>query len=405
MKRERRSMNIDSKPLAGLRVIDLSRILAGPFAGMILADLGADVIKIEEPTCGDDSRGFGPFKDGFSAYFISVNRGKRSVTLNLKEKRGKEILKELVKKADILVENFRPGTMKRLGLDYETLKQVNPRLIYAACSGFGQSGPLATNGAYDLIIQAMGGMMSITGERGGVPTKVGASIADLTAALYTVIGILTALHARKQTGQGQMVDVAMLDCLICFLENAIARYVVANEIPGPVGSRHASITPFQAYPTKDNYIVIAIGNERLWERFCKAIKRTDLLKDERFEVNVKRNENYDILNPILEEIFRSRTTEEWMKLLEKEGIPCGPINTVDKLIDHPQIVAREMIAEIDHGSLGKIRMPALPIKLSATPGKVHKPAPRLGEHTEEVLVGLLGMRRDEVAALRQRIVI
>jgi len=372
---------------------------------MILADLGADVIKIEEPTCGDDSRGFGPFKDGFSAYFISINRGKRSVTLNLKEKRGKEILKELVKKTDILVENFRPGTMKRLGLDYETLKQVNPRLIYAACSGFGQSGPLATNGAYDLIIQAMGGMMSITGERGGVPIKVGASIADLTAALYTVIGILTALHARVQTGQGQMVDVAMLDCQICFLENAIARYVVANEIPGPIGSRHASITPFQAYPTKDKYIVIAIGNERLWERFCKGIKRTDLLKDERFEVNAKRNENYDILNPILAEIFRSRTTEEWMKLLEKEGIPCGPINTVDKLIDHPQIVAREMIAEIDHGSLGKIKMPGLPIKLSATPGKVHKPAPRLGEHTEEVLVGLLGMRRDEVAALRQRTVI
>ncbi len=398
-------MNSDSKPLAGLRVIDLSRILAGPFAGMILADLGADVIKIEEPTCGDESRGFGPFKDGFSAYFISINRGKRSVTLNLKEKKGKEILKELVKKADVLVENYRPGTMKRLDLDYEVLKQVNPRLIYAACSGFGQYGPLATNGAYDLIIQAMGGMMSITGERGGTPTKVGASIADLTAALYTVIGILTALHAREQSGLGQMVDVAMLDCQICFLENAIARYVVANEIPRPIGSRHASITPFQALPTKDNYIVIAIGNERLWERFCKAIKRADLLKDTRFKVNAKRNENYDILNTILEEIFRSRTTEEWIKLLEKEGIPCGPINTVDKLIDHPQIVAREMIAEIDHGSLGKIKMPALPIKLSMTPGKVHQPAPRLGEHTEEVLVGLLGMRRDEVAALRQKKVI
>lgn len=398
-------MNSDKKPLTGLRVIDLSRILAGPFAAMILADLGADVIKIEEPTCGDESRGFGPFTEGFSAYFISINRGKRSVTLNLKEKKGKEILKELVKKADILMENYRPGIMKRLGLDYEVLKQVNPGLIYAACSGFGQSGPLSTNGAYDLIIQAMGGMMSITGEQGGTPTKVGASIADLTAALYTVIGILTALHVREQTGQGQMVDVAMLDCQICFLENAIARYLVAHEIPRPVGSRHPSITPFQAFPTKDSYLVIAIGNERLWERFCKSIKRTDLLKDERFEVNAKRNENYDALNLILEEIFRSRTTEEWIKFLEKEGIPCGPINSVDKLIDHPQIVAREMIVEIDHGSLGKIKMPALPIKLSTTPGKVDKPAPRLGEHTEEVLVGLLGMRRDEVGALRQKKVI
>jgi CoA:oxalate CoA-transferase len=395
----------DLRPLAGLRVIDLSRVLAGPFAGMILADLGADVIKVEEPSFGDESRGFPPLKDGFSAYFISINRGKRSVTLNLKERKGKEILKELVERADILLENYRPGTMKRLGLDYEVLRQVNPRLIYAACSGFGQTGPLANNGAYDLIIQAMGGMMSITGEEGGTPTKVGASIADLTAALYTVIGILTALHARERTGMGQLVDVAMLDCQICILENAIARYLVAHEIPRPVGSRHASITPFQAFPTRDSYIVICIGNDRLWGRFCKGIKRADLLKDKRFEDNNKRNRNYDDLKAILEEIFRSRSTEDWIKIMEKEGIPCGPINTVDKVIDLPQIVAREMIAEIDHGSLGKIKMPALPIKLSATPGMVDKPAPRLGEHTEEVLVGLLGMKRDEVVALRQRKVV
>jgi len=395
----------NQKPLEGLRIIDLSRILAGPFASMILADLGADVIKIEEPNFGDESRGFGPFKDGFSAYFISINRGKRSVTLNLKEKRGKKILRELVKKADILIENYRPGTMKRLGLDYESLRPINPRLIYAACSGFGQTGPLSSNGAYDLIVQAMGGLMSITGEPGGDPVKVGASIADLTAALYTVIGILTALQVRERTGKGQVVDVAMLDCQICILENAIARYVVANEIPRPLGSRHPSITPFQAFPTRDDYLVICIGNERLWERFCKSIKRTDLLKDERFEVNARRNENYEIIIPILEEIFRSRSTEEWIQLMEKEGIPCGPINTVDKLIDHPQILAREMIAEIDHGSLGKIKMPALPIRFSVTPGKVDKPAPRLGEHTEEVLVGLLGMRRDEVAALRQKKVV
>lgn len=391
--------------MAGLRVIDLSRILAGPFASMVLADMGADVIKIEEPSFGDESRGFGPFKDGFSAYFISINRGKRSMTLNLKEKKGKEILRELVKKADILLENYRPGTMKRLGLDYETLRAINPRIIYAACSGFGQTGPLSGNGAYDLIVQAMGGMMSITGEEGGPPVKVGASIADLTAALYTVIGILTALQVRERTGQGQMVDVAMLDCQICILENAIARYVVANEIPRPVGSRHPSITPFQAFSTKDDYIVICIGNDRLWERFCKAIKRTDLGKDKRFEVNAKRHENHDALMPILEEIFRSRAAEEWIRLMEKEGIPCGPINTVDKVVSHPQILAREMIAEIDHGSLGKIKMPGLPIKLSLTPGKVDQPAPRLGEHTEEVLVGLLGMPRDEVAALRQKKVV
>lgn len=398
-------MKSQQKPLAGLRIIDLSRVLAGPFAAMILADLGADVVKIEEPNFGDESRGFPPFKDGFSAYFISINRGKRSVTLNLKEKRGKEILKELVKKADILLENYRPGAMKRLGLDYEVLKEVNPRLIYAACSGFGQNGPLSGNGAYDLIIQAMGGMMSITGDKGGAPTKVGASIADLTAALYTTIGILTALHAREQTGLGQMVDVAMLDCQICILENAIARYVVSNEIPRPVGSRHASITPFQAFPTKDSYLVIGIGNEKLWERFCRSIKRADLVKDERFALNAKRNENYEVLNSILEGVFRSRTTEDWIRLMEKDGIPCGPINTVDKILDHPQILAREMIAEIDHGSIGKLKMAALPIKLSATPGKVDKPAPRLGEHTEEVLVGVLGMTREEVAALRMKKVV
>jgi CoA:oxalate CoA-transferase len=398
-------MMSDQKPLARLRVIDLSRILAGPFASMILADMGADVIKIEEPSFGDESRGFGPFKDGFSAYFISINRGKRSMTLNLKEKKGKEILKELVKKADILLENYRPGTMKRLGLDYETLRVINPRIIYAACSGFGQTGPLSGNGAYDLIVQAMGGMMSITGEEGGPPVKVGASTADLTAALYTVIGILTALQVRERTGQGQMVDVAMLDCQICILENAIARYVVANEIPRPVGSRHPSITPFQAFSTKDDYIVICIGNDRLWERFCKAIKRADLAKDKRFEVNAKRHQNHHVLMPILEEVFRARSAEEWIRLMEKEGIPCGPINTVDKVVSHPQIRAREMIAEIDHGSLGKIKMPGLPIKLSLTPGKVDKPAPRLGEHTEEVLVGLLGMQRDEVAALRQKKVV
>jgi len=294
-----------SGPLNGIRVLDLTRVLAGPYATMILRDLGADVIKIEQPDVGDESRGVGPFKNGVSLYFMSINRGKKSITLNLRTERGKQIFLDLMKKSDIVIENFRPGVMKRLGLDYESIKSYNPQIIYAACSGFGQTGPYSTHGAYDMIIQAMGGIVSITGEPGRPPIRVGVSIGDMTAAMYTVIGILAALHHRRQTGEGQLVDVGMLDCQVAILENAIARYLSTGEIPQPLGARHPSFTPFEAFETKDGYVVLAIGNNTLWAKFCAQIGQPQLIDDDRFKTNALRTEHYDQLRPILANIMKT----------------------------------------------------------------------------------------------------
>ncbi len=388
-------------PLDGIKVLDLTRVLAGPFATMILSDLGADVIKIEQPETGDESRNFGPFKNGFSLYFMSVNRGKRSITLNLKTQRGKTIFKQLVKQNDIIVENFRPGTMKKLGLDYETLAVENPRLIYASCSGFGQTGPYAEKGAYDMIIQGMGGIISITGEPDGPPVRVGTSISDITAALFTTIGILSALHHRSSTGKGQYIDVAMLDSLVAVLENAIVRYAATGDIPQPLGSRHPAITPFEAFKSADGHIIIAIGNDVLWSKFCEYVDRKDLITDPRFSTNNKRTDNHDALHPILSGIMCQRKTEEWIESLENIGVPCGPINTIDKVVNHPQVQAREMITKVVHQLTGSVAVPGVPIKLSDTPGNVDMPAPSLGEHTDEVLMKDLNMTIDEVDLLRQ----
>ena len=388
-------------PLDGIKVLDLTRVLAGPYATMILSDLGATVTKIEQPVIGDESRNFGPFKNGFSLYFMSVNRGKRSMTLNLKSERGKTIFKKLVKQSDILVENFRPGTMKKLGLDYGTLSVEHPSLIYAACSGFGQTGPFAEQGAYDMIIQGMGGIISITGNPDGSPVRVGTSISDITAALFTTIGILSALHHRNNSGQGQLVDVAMLDSLVAVLENAIVRYFATDEAPKPIGSRHPAITPFEAFESADGYIIIAIGNDTLWAKFCEHIARTELISDPRFSSNVERTANHAELFPILADILRQRTTDEWIEALEKIGVPCGPINSIDKVVSHPQVQAREMITEVVHQVTGAVGVPGIPIKLSGTPGQVDIPAPTLGEHTEQILTDVLKMSSDEVARLRQ----
>ena len=389
-----------SGPLDGIKILDLTRVLAGPFATMILSDLGADVIKIEQPKIGDEARNFGPFKNGFSLYFMSVNRGKRSVTLNLKSDQGKTLFNQLVKKSDILVENFRPGTMKKYGLDYETLAIEHPSLIYAACSGFGQTGPFSEKGAYDMIIQGMGGIISITGEPEGLPVRVGTSISDITAALFTTIGILSALHHRSKTGKGQFVDVAMLDSLVAVLENAIVRYFTTGEIPQPLGSRHPVITPFEAFESSDGYIIIAIGNDSLWTKFCKHTHHKDLMTDPRFSTNAKRTDNHDELFPILSEIMRQRTTDEWIVALEKIGVPCGPINKIDKVVKHPQIQAREMITQVMHNITGLVEVPGVPIKLTETPGNVNSPAPNLGEHTSEVLTEVLNMSIAEVEQLR-----
>ena len=388
-------------PLKGIRVLDLTRILAGPYATMILRDLGAEVIKIEQPGTGDEARDFGPFKNDFSLYFMSVNRGKKSVTLNLKSQRGKELFLELVKGSDILVENFRPGTMEKLGLDYESLKEHRPSLLYAACSGFGQTGPYAMRGAYDMIIQGMGGIISITGEPDRPPVRVGTSIGDITSALFTAIGILSALRHRDQTGEGQLIDVGMLDCQVAILENAMVRYFSTGDIPRPLGRRHPAITPFEVFESADGYVVIAIGNNELWRKFCEHVSHPELIDDERFHTNALRTENHESLFPILAEIMCRRTTDAWVEALEAIGVPCGPVNTVDKVANDPQVLAREMIAEVEHDTTGTVQIPGMPIKLSETPGQINAPAPNLGEHTSEILTGLLELEAEEVNQLKQ----
>ena len=388
-------------PLKGIRVLDLTRILAGPYATMILRDLGAEVIKIEQPGVGDEARDFGPFKNDFSLYFMSVNRGKKSVTLNLKAPRGKELFLELVKGSDILVENFRPRTMEKLGLGYESLKAHHPSLLYAACSGFGQTGPYAMRGAYDMIIQGMGGIISITGEPDRPPVRVGTSIGDITSALFTAIGILSALRHRDQTGEGQLIDVGMLDCQVAILENAMVRYFSTGDIPRPLGRRHPAITPFEVFESADGYVVIAIGNNELWRKFCEHVNHPELIDNERFHTNALRTENHESLFPILAEIMCRRTTDAWVEALEEVGVPCGPVNTVDKVANDPQVLARDMIAEVEHEVTGTVQIPGIPIKLSETPGQIDAPAPNLGEHTSEVLIDLLGLEAEEVNQLKQ----
>lgn len=385
--------------LSDIKVLDLTRVLAGPYATMILADLGAEIIKIEQPVTGDDSRAFGPYKEGESAYFMSLNRNKQSLTLNLKTPEGKHILKEFVKQVDVLVENFRPGTMEKLGLGYEVLREINPALIYAASTGYGQTGPYSQRPAYDAVVQAMGGIMSITGQPESGPTRVGSSIGDITAGLFCAIGILAALHERETSGLGQMVDVAMLDCQVAILENAISRYEITGEIPRPIGNRHPSIVPFEPFATQTDPIMVAAGNDRLWESLCKLLE-LDIATDSRFNTNPKRNENYVVLRVILAEKFMSKTSAEWQKLFDEFGIPNGPINTVDKVVNNEQIVAREMIVEVEHPKAGKTRIPGVPIKLSRTPGMVRKAAPVLGEDTEKLLEQYLGLSAEEVENLR-----
>ena len=378
------------KALEGLRVLDLSRVLAGPFSTMVLGDLGAEIIKIEQPGVGDDSRAFGPFIGEESSYFMSLNRGKKSITLNLKDDADRAVFIDLVKESDIVVENYRPGTMAKLGFEYEDLKKVNPRIIYAAISGFGHSGPYSTRPAYDMIVQAMGGIMSITGEPGQAPVRVGSSIGDIT------VGILAAVEARHTTGEGQKVDIAMLDCQVAILENAIARYLVNGEVPVPLGSRHPSITPFQAFPTKDYYVIMSAGNDALWAKLCNVMGTPELINDPKFATNRDRNDNVVELSEIISKISVTKTTAEWMDVLEKGGLPVGPINTVDKVVHDPQIEARNMIVEVEHPVAGKMKFAGNPIKLSATPGEVTVPAPTLGQHTDEILKDLLGWSEDQI---------
>ena len=390
-----------SGPFDDLRVLDLTRVLAGPYATMILGDLGAEIIKVEQPEIGDEARGFGPFQNDFSLYFMSVNRGKKSITLNLKTDQGQQIFHDLLAKCDVLVENFRAGTMAKLGLGYDQLREKYPGLIYAACSGFGQTGPYANRGAYDMIIQAMGGILSITGEPDQPPVRVGTSIGDITSALFTTIGVLSALHHRQKTGKGQLVDVGMLDCQVSILENALVRYFSSGEVPKPLGRRHPAITPFEVFESKDGYVVIAIGNDQLWQRFCQHVDRSDLVDDPRFKNNSSRTNNHSELRAIMNKVLSQKDTVRWVEELAKIGVPCGPVNTIDKVVEDPQIRARDMIVDLSTQFAGKVQIPGIPVKLSQTPGQVDEPAPMLGQHTEEVLANLLGIPKTEIHNLQK----
>ena len=394
------------KPLEHIKVLDFTRVLAGPYCTMILASMGAEIIKIERPGSGDDSRDFGPFMNGQSAYFVSINRGKKSIALDLKSPKAIELVKELVKEVDIVAENFRPGTMEKLGIGYEELKKINPKLIFATMSGFGQTGPYSKRPAYDMIVQGMGGIMSITGEEGGDPVRVGTSIGDITAGMFGTIGILAALVDRDISGEGRMVDVAMLDGQLSILENAISRYTATGEVPKPLGARHPSIAPFEAYKTKDSYVIVACGNDALWEKFCKLTSREDLLAMDEFKTNPDRVKNVRKLKEYMTEIFGQKTTAEWDEYLNKNGIPCSAINTVDKLFTDPQVAARKMLVEVEQPGVGKIKIAGNPIKLSGLEEEIPKDAaPQIGEHSELILKKYLGYTDEQIAELKKENII
>ena len=373
-------------PLKNLLVVDLTRVLVGPYCTMILSDLGARVIKIEAPETGDDSRKFGPFIKDYSAYFMSLNRGKESIALNLKNKEDKIIFEKILSKADILVENFKPGTLDKWGYGWKEVTKNYPKLIYASASGFGQTGPLKELPAYDMVVQGMGGLMSVTGQPNSEPTRVGTSIGDITAGLFTAIGINAALFEREKTGKGMYIDVSMLDCQIAILENAVARYLSKNEIPKPMGSRHPSIAPFEAFKTKDSYIIIAAGNDKLFENLCNFLKISEVSKNSKFDTNSKRAENMDELKIILENKLKDKITSEWVKGMEKLKIPCGPIFNIKEAVENPQIKERNMIVKSFHKVVGEFRTAGNPIKMSsyndsATRGDI----PDLDEHRDKII--------------------
>jgi crotonobetainyl-CoA:carnitine CoA-transferase CaiB-like acyl-CoA transferase len=392
-----------SRPLDGLKVLDLTRVLAGPYCTMMLADMGADVVKVERPGSGDDTRGYGPpFLGGESAYFLSVNRNKRGLTLNLKQERGLTILRALLEKADVVVENFRPGLMESLGLDYEVAREVNPHLIYCSISGYGETGPDAKLPGYDLIIQGEGAIASLTGDPDGPPYKVGTSQADIVAGMMACQGILLALIARERTGRGQKVDIGMLDCQVALLTYQGGIYFATGESPRRIGNRHPTITPYETFECRDGYLNLACGNDAIWRRFCEVAKLGALADDPRFRTNADRVAHAEQLRALLEPVMESRTTGEWIESLRAAGIPCGRIRTVQEVCEHPQVTAREMVVELKHPEAGAIRVTGVPVKLSDTPGAVGSPPPVLGEHTAQVMSDWLNMSAPEVAELRQQ---
>jgi crotonobetainyl-CoA:carnitine CoA-transferase CaiB-like acyl-CoA transferase len=392
-------------PLSGLRVLDLTRVLAGPTCTQMLGDLGAEVIKIERPEAGDDTRGFAPpfvpnTKE--SAYFVGVNRNKKSVTLDIAKPEGQAIIHKLLEHCDILVENFKVGALAKYGLGYEQLAKTHPRLIYCSITGFGQTGPYAPRPGYDALIQAMGGVMSLTGEPNGSPQKVGVPVADLFAGLYGCIGILAAVNHRNSTGQGQQIDIGMLDTHVAWLANQGMNYLATGENPARLGNQHPNIAPYQEFPTKDGYLILAVGNDPTFERFCKAFGQEALLADPRFATNPIRVQNRQLVTDTLTPVMKSKTTAEWIDALEALKIGCGPINTLEQVFADPHVQAREMVVEMAHGSGETVKVIANPVKLSATPPSYRSAPPVLGEHTEDVLASVLKMSASDIAALREK---
>ncbi len=394
-------------PLAGLRVLDLSWVLAGPFATMTLCDLGAEVVKCERPPFGDVARTTGPLINGESGYFFSINRGKRSIALDLKQDEGKALFLRLVREFDVVVENFTPGTMGSLGLGYEALSREHPRLIYAAISGYGQTGPLREKPALDVVVQGAGGILSITGEPGGPPIRPGTSLGDIAAGLYAAVGILSAVIERDRSGRGQLVDISMLDCQVSILENAFLRYLLTGEPPQPMGTRHPWAVPFQAFPTQDGWLVLALawGVPNQWALLCSELQRVDLIDDPRFATAAARSEHHPELEPLLNEAFRTNTTAYWLSRLEQYSIPCGPLNSIPEVMKMPQLAAREMFVPVAHHTLGTLPLVNTPVKLSRTPGGISGTSPDMGADSRDVLRSELGLDEAHIEDLIARQVV
>jgi len=394
-------MSPDPAPLDGLTVLDFTRVLSGPYCTMLLADMGARVIKIEQPGRGDDTRAWGPpFLHGESAYFLSINRNKESLTLDLKHASAGRVLDPLLQQADVLVENFRPGTMERLGLGYDSIARRCPRLVYCSISGFGQTGPRRAEPGYDAVIQGEGGLMSITGATDGPPFRLGVAIADIVSGMFAAQGIAMALLARVRTGRGQRVDIGMLDATAALLTYQAGIYFATGVTPGRMGNRHPTIVPYETFPASDGEFVVAVGNDEQWRRFCGIIGAAPLADDERFATNRDRVSHYDELRPLLADRLRSRRRDEWVGDLKAAGVPCGSVREVAEVLEDPHLDARRMIETVDHVSAGAVRVLGVPIKLSDTPGAVRSAPPALGQHTDRILKEDAGLSAGEIETLR-----
>jgi len=392
--------------LSVVRIVDLTQMLAGPYGSMLLADLGAEVIKIEDPQGGDPTRRLGPpFVEGESGYFLGINRNKRSLALDLRKSQGRRVLYDLVEVSDVVFNNFRPGTMEKLGCDYKILKEINSQIIYCSLTGFGETGPNRDRPAFDLAIQAISGAMSITGEPGRPPVRMGIPMGDLGGSLFCAFAISSALYSREKTGSGCCIDISLTDCMLSLLTYVGQYYLINGNVPGPVGSAHQTVVPYQAFATRDIYIVVAVFVEKFWHAFCRILGLEELRDDPRFADNDRRRENREELIPILEEIFRTKAGDEWLRLLSEAGVPCGPINTLDRVFSEAQMAARNMVVEIDHPKAGRLRSIGDPIKASPMGEHPLEPAPLHGQHTEEVLRDILGYSPQRIATLREEDVI